>query len=122
MRKPSKVELGLLVGVVIATGLAHAEEGLDEVVVQGYQYDPFWWLNSFANDYATTPQGGSGPGGVYSANPTAHVNCVANRFSAAMKAGYTVGPGNPAPQPNNTALPIPVRYDKIVSPDVVYES
>jgi hypothetical protein len=111
MRKPSKRELGLMVGVVIATGLTHADENLPEVIVQGYQYAPFPWLTAYAGDSDTTPKGGSGPGGAYSANPNTHVNCAVNKLSAAINSNGTIGPANPAPQPDNTALNVPVRYD-----------
>jgi hypothetical protein len=111
MRKPSKRELGILVGMVIATGLAHGDEGISEIVVQGYQYEPFQWVDTFANDFNTTPDAGSGPAGAYSANPTTHVNCTVNNLRAAENSNGSVGPGNPAPQPNNMALSIPLRYD-----------
>ena len=47
MRRPSKRELGLLIGVVIATGVAHADEGgnIPEITVNGYQEDPFVWFD-----------------------------------------------------------------------------
>jgi len=111
MRKPSKRELGLLVGVVIATGLAHGDENLPEVVIQGYRYVPVAWWTDYGDGSPLTPSGGSGPGGAYSANPNSHVNCAVKKLAAAINSDGTIGPANPAPQPNNTALNVPVRYD-----------
>ena len=87
MRRPSKLELGMLVGGVIATGIASATENIPQVTVTGYYYDPFAWDPSFANNYASSPTGGGGPAGVYSANPTAHCNCVTGQLSQAQKQG-----------------------------------
>lgn len=111
MRKLRKAELGVLVGVVIATGLAHGDENLPEVTITGYQYTPFDWLSQFAGDSPANPPAGSGPAGAYSAKPTAQTNCVVKKLSAAINTNGTIGPNNPAPQPNNTSLPVPIRYD-----------
>jgi hypothetical protein len=120
MRKLSKCELGLLIGVVIATGVAHGDESLPEIVIQGYQDVPVAWWSDFAESSPETPGGGSGPGGAYSANPSAHVNCSVHKLASAINSNGKIGPANPAPQPNNTSLPIPIRYDNPI--DIVGSS
>jgi hypothetical protein len=116
MRKPSKGELGLLVGVIIATGLANADEGsLPEIVVQGYQDAPWPWLAPFADDSPLVPPQTSAPGGAYSASPNAHVNCTVGVLRSAENSNGAISPTNPAPQPTNTSLPIPIRYDNPIN-------
>jgi len=80
---------------------------LPEAVVTGYYDNSFWWMAEFADYYPTSPIFGSGPGGEYSAQPTAHTNCVVNNLDAADKEG--IYGDSPPSQPNNMSLPIPIR-------------
>ena len=112
-----KASLAASVTILLAAGAwaVDFEGGITEIVVNGYQEDPFQWVYSFADDYAANPEGGSGPAGAYSANPSTHVNCTANNLRAAENSNGAVSPTNPAPQPNNMALPIPARYDNPIN-------
>ena len=54
MRKPSKKELGILVGAVIATGVTHADE-LEQIIIEGYQDHGFTWYINLAYQYDPSP-------------------------------------------------------------------
>jgi hypothetical protein len=87
-------------------GIAHAQCEPQVVIVEGYAIYDIPVITIVADDYATTPVAGGGPGGVYSASPNAHVNCTANTLGQALNQGGT----STASQPNNTNLAIPLRY------------
>lgn len=105
MRKLNKLELGVLIGAILATRVVHADE-LPAVTVQGYQYTVYSWLASLVDEYPTVVLGGAGAGGAYSANPTANTTCTTAALSRAQLRGFQSNPS----QPNNISLNVPVRY------------
>jgi hypothetical protein len=105
MRFKNKLALALLVLVCSGARSIHAQ-CIAEVVVTGYQNWPDYIIVLWANLYPLTPSQGSGPGGAYSAKPTAHTNCTTGALSSSQEKGNTSTPS----QPNNTSLAIPMRY------------
>lgn len=118
MRRPSKTELALLVGTVIATGMVNAQQDeMPEVDIYGYQFYFSIFPLNFANEYvSTTPAANAKPGGGYSATPNSHVQCTANVMVENMAAGADSTPSNPS----NASLAIPLRYANPIN--IVYSS
>jgi hypothetical protein len=103
--QPQKLaKLALLVMIFSATHSVRAQ-CIEEIVVEGYRDWPDRIIILWAELYPTIPLTGSGPGGAYSANPTAHTNCTATTLSTAQEAGTSSTPS----QPNNLLLPLPLR-------------
>jgi hypothetical protein len=76
------------------------------VVITGYLQITVPVVDYYAYEFTTTPIAGAGPGGVYSANPNAHTNCVADTLANAQHNGSQSTPS----QPTNTSLAIAMRY------------
>lgn len=103
VRNITKLELGLLVGAILATRIAHAEE-LAPVTIQGYQYVDYDWASAWAFQYDPIIAGGSGPAGVLSATPSGHTSCTAEIMNQQVDLGFQSQPSDPT----DTSLPIPV--------------
>ncbi len=115
MRKPTREELALLIGSVIATGVL-AQDELPEVTIEGYQLYADLLPVVFADNYSPSPALTTTPGGAYSANPSATVNCATLFMAVSMSQGAQSAPS----QPSNTSLNIPNRYANPI--DITYTS
>lgn len=107
MRKPSAGQIALLVGAVIATGVALSQSTteLQTIQVTAYAYDTYSIPTALTWIDSGTPSPGGGPGQINSATPTAHTHCVANTFAQALRDGSSSTPSDP----NNTSLALPMR-------------
>jgi hypothetical protein len=114
MRAKSAIFL-LVIAALLSPHRAYAQCFTEESI-GGYQYWPDLIITPFSTLYPKTPPGGTGPAGAYSANPNTHIKCTTQKMSDAQYQGINSAP----PQPNNTALAIPLRLDNPV--DIVNAS